>query len=49
MASRINYYGVLTDLIEGKGFLWHSKKPYSTEALGKFFTVAEEIVKITET
>lgn len=49
MTSRVNYYGVLTDLIEGKGYLWYSKKPYSTEALGKILRVAEEIVKITET
>lgn len=44
MTSRVSYYGVLKDPMGGKGFVWHSKKPYSTEAFTKLMTVTRELV-----
>jgi chromosome partitioning protein len=45
MAHSLKKYSALSEPEGGKGFVWHSKKPYSTEALNNMLAVTEEFLK----
>lgn len=42
LANTLKKYSAFSDLEEGKGFVWRSSKPYSTEAWWNLSTVADE-------
>lgn len=48
LTNTLKRYTAFSDPEEGKGFVWHSKKPYSTEALRNLNLVTKEILTKTE-
>lgn len=44
MKSTLKKYKALTEPEGGKGFVWSSVKPYSTEAFGNIFSVSSELL-----
>ena len=45
LTNSLKYYGAFAEPEEGKGFVWTSKKPYSSEARQNAWKVAIEFVK----
>jgi len=48
MKSTLHKYKVFSDPTEGRGLVWHSDKPWSGEALGNLYRVAEEFMNRIE-
>lgn len=48
MTATLKFYTVFSQPLEGKGFVWHSRKPWSTQAFHNLYRVAEEFINRIE-
>jgi chromosome partitioning protein len=49
MNSTLKRYRAFSEPVDGKGFVWHSRKPWSTQALSNLYEVATEFLKRIQT
>jgi chromosome partitioning protein len=44
LSATLRYFGAFSEPLDGKGFVWYSKKPWSTRAFQNLLAVAREFV-----